>query len=256
MANRIEVSRLGPCLHAQFRREPDGCIDFASMGALDAICASVEADRDINCVIFSGSVPGVFIKHYDVAEIAGMLGRPDNPGIGEMHRILARVETLPVVTLAAIDGLCMGGGLEFALCCDVRWASASSRFGFPEINIGIFPGAGGTQRFPRAVGEHRALELILTGRIFDAREAAAIGAVHRVIDGDVVDVARRFAESLSNKPPATARAIKALVRGAVSKPLEAGIAHEAALFNALLHCEADRIKPLAEAYLFQRASGG
>lgn len=135
-------------------------------------------------------------------------------------RTLNAVAALPCPTIAAVNGVALGGGCELALACDLRVASAGARFGQPEILLGIIPGGGGTQRLARLVGPGRAKDLILTGRTIDAAEAAAMGLVDRVVEGDAVDAALELASQLAAGP----REALALAKQAIDEGLDGTLA--------------------------------
>jgi enoyl-CoA hydratase/carnithine racemase len=130
-------------------------------------------------------------------------------------------------TIAAIEGNALGGGLELALCCDLRVASERAKLGMPEVRLAVIPGSGGTQRLPRIVGEARAKELILTGRVLDAAEAERIGLVHRVVPaGEAVAAAQAIGEEIASRGPLAVREAKRLIAAAADLDLEAGLAAE------------------------------
>ena len=130
-------------------------------------------------------------------------------------------------TIAAIEGNALGGGLELALCCDLRVASERARLGLPEVRLAVIPGAGGTQRLPRVVGLARARELILTGRILDADEAERIGLVNQVVPaGEALAAARAIGEEIAERGPLAVREAKRLIDAAADLDLEAGLAAE------------------------------
>jgi enoyl-CoA hydratase/carnithine racemase len=241
---QIVFERRGGIAIANFFNPPDGLMDSALLEALEQVLDTLEGDAEIRVLVFAGSVPGAFIRHYDVREIGQLLNGGAAEQIERMHEAYGRVAALPYPTIAAIDGACMGGGLEFALCCDLRLASPSAGpFGFPECSIGIFPATGGTQRAPRAIGRSKALELMLTGRLFDAEEALQIGLLHRVVDG-VNDAALRLARRLEKMPKGGLRAIKQLVLA--SEPgLESGFSEERRLFARLVEHDVDTRTALA-----------
>jgi enoyl-CoA hydratase len=141
----------------------------------------------------------------------------------------AKLDTLPIASIAVINGYAFGGGLELALACTFRLALPNAKLGQPEIKLGTIPGYGGTQRLPRLIGEARALELILTGRTVDAAEAERIGLVNRIIDGDAVDAGLAFAREFT----CYSLPVLAFARGAVQRaldlPIQAGLKVEADL---------------------------
>ncbi len=140
--------------------------------------------------------------------------------------------------IAAINGLALGGGLEIAIACDIRIASENARFGSPEVNLGLIPGWGATQRLPRIIPWAKAAEILFTGRPIDAQEAYRIGLVNRVVSADkVVSTAKEFAQAMCEVGPLAVRAAKqAMIRG-YSLPLEEGLRLESSLFDYLLGTE-------------------
>ncbi len=243
--NQISTVRHGAVLIATITNPPDGTMDADTERELVALLDTVEGDTAIRAVVFTGGLPDVFIRHYDVGVLENvardMAGRgltfstarsvPEAP----YHACLRRIETLPKAFIAAINGTAMGGGFELALACDIRVAKDGPYWlGLPEINIGLLPGAGGTQRLPRIIGEGRALELLLHGRTLRPREAAQWGLVSECVDGDVVAASVAVATQLAHKPARAMAHIKRLVRGAVSQPVDQGLADERTLFCDLM----------------------
>jgi enoyl-CoA hydratase len=156
----------------------------------------------------------------------------------------------PVV--AAINGVCLGGGLELALACDIRIAAAHARFGQPEVTLGLIPGGGGTQMLPRIVGMAHALRLVLTGDIIDAYEALRMGLVHEVVPGDALEArALSMATLIASKGPLAVRAAKEATRAALDLPLEEGRQLEMALFDRCFASD-DRVEGVT-AFLERRA---
>jgi enoyl-CoA hydratase/carnithine racemase len=141
--------------------------------------------------------------------------------------VYRRLADLPMPTIAAIEGDALGGGLEVALCCDLRVASARARLGLPEVRLAVIPGSGGTQRLPRVIGPARAKELILTGRILDAAEAERSGLVQRVVPaGEALGAADELAEEIASRGPLAVREAKRLIDAATELDLDAGLAAE------------------------------
>ncbi len=141
-------------------------------------------------------------------------------------------QTKPI--LAAVNGYALGGGLELALCCDIRIASETASLGLPEVSLGIMPGAGGTQRLSRIVGMARALDLVLTGERIDARAALSIGLVTRVVPpGELMKTARELAENICRKAPLGVRFAKEAIRRGAEMNLADGLAFENTLFTLL-----------------------
>ena len=191
-------------------------------------------------VLLTGRDAGVFVRHYDVGVLEqrgramaarGLRFTLDRPvPEAPLHRALARIEASDRIFIAAINGTCMGGGYELALACDLRYAQAGRyRIGLPEVNIGLLPGAGGTQKLQRVMGAARALESLLLGRTFEPAEAAAQGLVHACVD-DVLAHALAVATELAAKPQPALGHIKRLARRAGSGDAAAGLAEERTLF--------------------------
>jgi enoyl-CoA hydratase len=230
-----------------FSNPPRGYMNPAQVQELDKIVDAVAADDKVRVVIFTGGVPGVFVRHYDVAEILAVAdvirksGRSDTELMNgakdgnAVSSVFDKVDRLPKPTIAAINGFTQGGGFEFALCCDPRIAERGDyRIGLPETNIGIFPGAGGTERLPRLIGEARALELILRGRTVGPDEALALGIVHEVVASNPLARATELARELAAKPAGGIAEAKALVKGAADKPLDAACGHARGRFSVLI----------------------
>ncbi|HYM30527.1 MAG TPA: enoyl-CoA hydratase/isomerase family protein [Candidatus Cybelea sp.] len=229
----------------RFANLPGGCMNEATVAELDAAVRRVETDDGIGAVVFTGAAPGVFIRHYSVPELERLAARigeramtfdPARP-VPEhaFGAICRRMEEMPKATIAAINGMCMGGGFEFALACDIRIAAAGDySIGLPEINIGLLPGAGGTQKLSRLVGPARALEMMLRGRTIKPAEALALGMVHEVTDGDALARGREIAGEIAGKSPRAVAHIKYLVRRSAELPLQDGLAAERTLFLDLL----------------------
>ncbi len=202
----------------------------ALLRRLDEALVSCENDGGTRAVIITGS--GDFCAGADIREFAGM----DRLEAGEFIRlgkaVMRRIETLSKVVLAAVGGYALGGGCELALACDIRMAGNSARFGLPEVNLGLIPGFGGTQRLGALVGYGRARDLLLTGRIIDSGEAGAIGLVSSVVDDRELPLrARELAERLAQKSPVAQATMKKLFLE--SSRFEKGLELESAAFD---HC--------------------
>jgi enoyl-CoA hydratase/carnithine racemase len=142
------------------------------------------------------------------------------------------MEDSPLILLAAINGLCFGGGFEFAMACDLRVASEDARIGLPEVKVGIIPGGGGTQRLPRLVGVGRAMEMILSGKLFKGREALEAGLVHSVVPPDqLYKEAERILEPVFRNPQHALSQAKKAVRASQNTTLAKGLQVESAAFS-------------------------
>ena len=155
-----------------------------------------------------------------------------------MQGLADQLERLPKPTIAAIDGICMGGGLEVALGCDLRIASPQSRFATPEGKLGIIPGGGATARLPRLVGRGWAMEMLLMGDAIDAQRALQIGLITRIIESDeLLDEARRMADQLANFAPFVPRTMKALVNFGMEASLAGALMLEKYAQGALVQTD-------------------
>ncbi|NKQ37158.1 MAG: enoyl-CoA hydratase [Chloroflexi bacterium] len=201
------------------------------MDALDAF----DADDGIGCMVVTGNekafAAGADIKEMVTATPAAML---DNPFIDYWDR-LRRIGK-PVV--AAVSGFALGGGCELAMACDMIIASETARFGQPEINLGIIPGAGGTQRMTLAVGKALAMEMVLNGRFLTADEALQHGLINRIVPSELyLEEATKFAAEIAARAPVALRLGKEAVNAVYEMPLQAGLAHERRLFYMLFSTE-------------------
>ncbi|MGO4331217.1 enoyl-CoA hydratase/isomerase family protein [Cupriavidus sp. 2TAF22] len=167
------------------------------------------------------------------ADVAGLADRDfwaQRDGIGMGQETFMRLDRLRIPSVAVLHGYALGGGLELAMACTFRVATTSAQMGLPEIKLGLLPGYGGTQRLPRLVGESRALELVMSGRIIDAREAREIGLVNELVeDGDPVAIARNFAQRFTGYSQCASVLARDAVQRALSVPLPQGLRIEADL---------------------------
>jgi len=193
----------------------------------------IEEDDSIRVAIVTGAGDKAFIGGADITELKEMTpiaceARASTLG----QQLYTEIENLRVPVIAMINGFCLGGGCELAMCCDIRVASENARLGQPEINIGIFPGGGGTQRLPRLVGWGKAKELLYTGRIIDAAEAERIGLVDKVVPADELgSTVTELAETIAGKSPVIIRLLKkAITRGMYSN-LPDGLAYDKSTFS-------------------------
>lgn len=188
-------------------------------------------DSDVRVVVLTGADgASAFVSGADVTELRerDML---DQREISNRRRIYERIAEYPLPVIARINGHALGGGCELAQACDVRIARQDAKLGQPELNLGIIPGGGGTQRLPRLVGEGQALRLILTGELVDADEAAGLGLVEEVHDGDTFDErVTELAASMAEKSPVTLELAKDAVRASSRLDIDAGIDYESELF--------------------------
>ncbi len=197
---------------------------------LGRIWDHVDADDTIRALIIASANPMLWCAGADIKAFTQLDAATGAKLLDDMHALLRRMESSATITIAAVNAVAYGGGCELAMGCDVRIAARSASFGQPEINLGIIPGFGGTQRLPRLVGTARALELNLTGDPISADEAYEIGLVNRVVpDHELHDVARAWARKLGGQAPLAVGAIKRTTAG--DADLDEGIAAEKAAFG-------------------------
>ena len=234
--NAIAVITLGSAQRIYFDEE---------MGdSLTTALEELAGDPAVRVVVVTGGAPGYFIRHFSinsllqVAEAIRASGRewPDNATYhgGFFDRAMALCESMPKPVIAAISGTCLAGGFEFALSCDLRIAEDGDYLiGLPEVNLGLLPGAGGTQKLPRTIGTAAALMHILMGDPVAPNEAARLGLVHETVSGKALDRALEIARRLASRPPEAVGYIKRLVRNATETSLSQGLALERNLFLRL-----------------------
>src|SRR6201997_1828127 len=235
-ADGIAVITLGSAKRIYFDAEMGDVLT----GALDGFAG----DANVRVVIVTGGAPGYFNRHFDIpaliqiAEALRASGRqwPDNATYngGFFDKAMALCESMPKPVIAAISGRALAGAFEFALACDLRVAEDGDYLiGFPEAELGLVPGAGGTQRLPRIIGMPAALMHILMGQPLNPREAERKGLVHETVSGKALDRAMEIARRLSLHPAEALAYIKRLVRNATETPLAEGLALERNLFLKL-----------------------
>jgi enoyl-CoA hydratase len=212
------------------------------MDELVAALVELDADGEIRCIVLAGD-ERAFAAGADIAELAAATAVElyQAPRVARWDAI--RKLSTPLV--AAVSGWCLGGGCELAMACDLIVASETARFGQPETGLGVMPGAGGTQLLTRAVGKAKAMDVILTGRFLDAREAEQGGLVARVAAGDAwLDDAKGVAREIAAKGPVAQRLAKEAVNRAYETTLSAGLDVERKLFH-LAHSTEDAKEGLA-----------
>src|SRR4051794_893378 len=184
---------------------------------------------DARALLVTGAGQKAFCAGADIKELTGRSLVEQKRGAELGQQTFAKLERLPMPSIAVINGYAFGGGLELALACTLRAATRNAKMGLPEIKLGLVPGYGGTQRLPRAVGEGRAMDMILSGRTIDAQEAFRIGLVQRLIDGEALTGAIAYArEFAGHSLPVLGLAREAVAR-ALATPISEGLRIEADL---------------------------
>jgi len=211
--------------------------------ALKAACAWAESDDSVRVIVITGAPPNEppegkrakpnsFVAGADISEFEGKSSTEIRPIFED--NVWEYVWNLSKPTIAMIDGFALGGGSEIALSCDLRLATPRSKFGTPEINLGLIPGGGGTQRLCRLLGYGRAMEMVMSGEMIGGEEADRIGLINHLVDAEQLrEKTLGIAQNLANKSPHTIRVAKAAVRAALEQPFSAGIQSERDLFCEL-----------------------
>jgi enoyl-CoA hydratase len=209
-------------------------LDLETLGALHERLGELADDGDVRVVVLTGAGDRAFVAGADIKYMSGLsvLEAREWGGLG--HVCAGLLETMRKPTIAAINGFALGGGCELALACDLRYAARSAKLGQPEINLGIIPGWGGTQRLARVCGLGFAKELVLTGRLVDAEEAERRGLVNAVYeDGELRERVGETARLLASKSPLALAYAKEAVNLALQGSHEAGLNQEASFFAML-----------------------
>ena len=233
------------------RPETRNALDAETVREMHAALDELERAGATRVLIVTGAGEQVFVAGADVRTLlartnADVLAAANN-------RLFTRIEALPFPTIAAINGHALGGGLELALACDLRIASANAKLGLPETGLGILPGAGGTQRLPRIVGLGVASEMILAGTIHDAESALRIGLVSRVVPAaELLSVARELAGRIAKRAPVALRLAKIALRASSNVPADWGMQLEV-VAQTVLNSTAD-IKEGMTAFLEKRSA--
>ncbi|MEA2172929.1 MAG: enoyl-CoA hydratase [Blastocatellia bacterium] len=212
------------------RPEKRNALNIQTRAEGAAVLDELRDDESIGVIVFTGAGDKAFIAGADIAEFAGRTALTQRD-VMMGRSLFTAIDAFPKPVIAMINGYCLGGGNELALACDLRIASETASFGQPEINLGIIPGGGGTQRLTRLVGEGKAMELILTGEIIDAQTALRLGLVNMIVpaadlQGKTLEIANRIAD----KSPVALRMAKEAVKLASRSNLDEGLRREVDLF--------------------------
>ena len=214
------------------RQEALNALDVETLTELRDRLRELAEDEDTRAVILTGAGDKAFIAGADIKYMSS-LGVADAKKWGALgHEAGRLLETMPKPTIAAVNGFALGGGCELALACDIRYAASTAKLGQPEVNLGIIPGWGGTQRLARVCGLGIAKELIFTGRVLDAEEALRIGLVNAISD-PVMDKAKETGALVASKGPITLRLMKKLANRALGGDHAANLDAEAETFGEL-----------------------
>lgn len=219
----IELTRIDEFAVITLNRpEALNALSFALIRYLAARFDEV-AKSDARALIITGAGTKAFCAGADIKELTGRGLMAQKQGGEFGQATFAKLDTLPMPSIAVINGYAFGGGMELALACTFRLATRNAKMGTPEIKLGLIPGYGGTQRLPRVVGEARALDMVMTGRTVDAEEAHRIGLVNRLVDGDAVAAGVAFAREFSGYSLPVLGFARDAVKRASETPLHEGL---------------------------------
>lgn len=226
------------------RPEKMNAINKDFLDGLKTLLDVLETDKQTRVVILTASGEKAFCVGADLKERQGMNEKDILGRMEFVRHLYPRMENSGVPFICAINGMALGGGLELALACDLRVASANATMGFPEVDLGIIPGNGGTQRLPRIIGLPKALEMILLAKRITANEAFEMGMIHAVVpEGQAVNHAMKWAEKILEAGPKGIKMAKLAVRGGLERSFEHGLQHEVECYKTVLYSK-DRLEGL------------
>lgn len=218
-------------------------LNALSMSLIHDLEARIDeaAATDARALLLRGAGDRAFCAGADIPELQNRTLREQQAGAELGQRVFARLDTLPVPSVALIHGFAFGGGLELALACTFRLVTEKARMGLPEIKLGLIPGYGGTQRLPRVIGEARAMEMILTGRTVKGEEALAMGLANRLVEGDAFAAMVAFAREFSGYGLLAQQFARRAVQRALDTPIHEGLRIESDL-STLAYQTADAVE--------------
>jgi len=230
---------------------PANALDQKTTSELDQVFDKLARDEDARIIVLTAAGEKIFVAGADISMFPKM-GQGEGEKFSlDLQAVFNKIEGFEKVVICAINGMALGGGCELAMACDIRVASESAKFGQPEVNLGVIPGAGGTQRLPRLVSKGKAKELIFTADMITAPEAREIGLVDKVVlKGEAVNEAKKMAKKIMDKGPIAIRYAKKAIDEGINLTLSEGLRLEAKLFGELFTTEDQ--KEGAKAFLLKR----
>lgn len=226
------------------RHEGKNAFSSDMIDSFERAVESVRSNKDIRVLIVRSTVDKVFCAGADLKERLAMPEEKVAPFVSRLRNAFNGLATLPIPTIASIDGVALGGGLELALACDIRVASATATLGLPETNLAIIPGAGGTQRLPRVVGVAKAKQLIFTGARLNGNEAFDLGLVNEVVkEGSSYPKAVEIANQIVDKGPVGVRMAKKAIDEGIEVPLHQALEVEKSCYAQVVPTK-DRVEGL------------
>ena len=240
MGTYISTEQDGPVAIVTIDNPPMNALAAALLDELEAEVERLDADESTRAIVLRGGGERAFVAGADIKEFPALResAAADGGSARGIQRLGARMDAARTPFVAAIQGFCLGGGLELAMCCDIRIAADTAQLGQPEIKLGLIPGGGGTQRLPRLVGLGRAMLLNLTGDFVDAATAERFGLVESVVPADeLLDEAVRVARVIAARSPHAVAVLRELARTTRDLSLEEGLRREAEGFRRCLQSE-------------------
>lgn len=209
-----------------------------TMSELFEVFTRLSEDPEVRVIILTGAGERAFVAGADIGELKLFNAEQGEKESRRGHELMHLIEEMPKVVIAAINGFALGGGCEIAMACDIRLASENAKLGQPEVNLGIIPGYGGTQRLPRLVGKGKAKELLFSGDVIDAREAHRIGLVEEVYpQAELMEKAKELAGKILSKGPLAIVAAKRCINDGLETDLASGCKEETAEFRKIFGTE-------------------
>jgi len=211
-------------------------LDLATLDCLQNAVDAALGDAQVRVLVFTGAGERAFVAGGDIADLNSRQGLAHYLEFAErIHAVFRGIEACDKPTIAAVNGWTLGGGLELLLCLDIRVAAESAKIGVPEIKLGLFPGAGGSQRLMRQISPCKAKELMFTGETITAREAEALGLVNKVVpDGELLGTATEMATVIAQKSPLVLKLLKRTLYDGNEMPLRASLRYEQAMIGLVL----------------------
>ncbi|MFY4774258.1 enoyl-CoA hydratase-related protein [Metabacillus sp. RGM 3146] len=226
------------------RPESLNCFNYETLEQLEEIVEEIRSNREVRTVIITGAGEKAFSAGADLKERKTLTEQQVKRNLYKIGEVFFKIEQLPQPVIAGINGYAFGGGMELALACDFRIMGDHAQIGLTETSLGIIPGAGGTQRLPRLIGEARAMELILTARRLNAEDALKYGLVLEIVPGDqVLEVCKELAEAISKNGPVAVQQAKFAIKNGLNADLHTGLQIERKAYEITIPTE-DRVEAL------------
>lgn len=236
--HNINLAIAGDVAVITLDRPPVNALNDQTIAELDQALDVIGNNEEVRAIVLKSASDKAFIAGADIVRFTQIKAEEVDTLIKQGQDLFDRMEAFPVPIIAAINGPCLGGGCELAMACHLRIASEKARFGQPEINLGIIPGWGGTQRLPRIIGRTRGLELLLTGEIIDGGEAYNLGLVNKIVAAEDLDnEAQQLAKRLTRQAPLGIQAIIETVAKGITLPIKEGEALEGKAFSKVFASE-------------------